>query len=275
MVQQKNKEESVCYNRLSKDDSKSPSLSILNQERICREKAKEDGFEIGEVYKDIKSGTNLNRPGFVQLMSDAEKGLFNRIYIKTWDRLSRDSVDLELTMRKFNAMNITVVSCAGDNDPRMRLLRGLLSQLEIMEMRSKTEMIHQRLIKKGEATFPPPFGYELPIETKRYLRNGKKNPKFDPEAPKTFIINEKNAEIVKQIFNSRINKIPLKEIAENYKKSVMGIYLILRNKTYLGLLSYRGEQYQGKHKSILDFEIFNQVQKINEENKRNATPKIL
>lgn len=279
--EKENLDRAIGYIRLSQDDSKNPSLSPLNQERIINsyseeEKGDKKGENISEFYRDInRTGSNLNRDDFKRMMEDARKGQFKRIYIKMWDRLSRDMVDMELTIRELSKLGIVVISCDGSNDPKQRQMMTMLAQWTIEDSRKKTEINHKRLIKNSESLTRPPFGYKYPIETIKFLRNGRRNIKYDLEAKKIFEINEKEAEVVKLIFKMRIRRVSMNKIAEEVGKPVRGIYLMLRNKTYLGKNFYRGEEYPALHKPILDGKIFNEVQKINQENKTNATTKIL
>lgn len=263
-----NKERAVCYIRLSQDDSKNPSLSPMNQEKICREYAESKTDKINEVYKDIKSGSNLNRRDFQRMMKDARAGMFKRIYAKKVDRISRDIADMENTIKELTSLGIILISCDGNNDPRQRQMFTMLAQWQIEEMRDKTEMQHSRLIKNNESVTRPALGYVLPIETQKFLPNGKRNPKFNPEAKKVFVIDEKKAEIIRGIFQTRAEGKSINKIAEKFRKPIRGIYLTLQNQIYIGVNCYKEKHYPGLHKPIISNELFDKVQKINKETSR-------
>ncbi len=263
MEEKENLNRAVAVIRLSQDDSKNPSLSPLNQEKICRSYAKERGDEIIEVYKDIKTGTNLNRPSFQRLMRDARDGKFKRIYCKTWDRISRDIADMENTIKELSGLGIIVISCDGNNDPKQRQMMTMMAQWMIEDARKKIDMQHSKLIKDSESCTRPAFGYFLPIETQKFLPNGKKNLKFNPDAKKVFEVNEKEANQVKRMFEMRANGISMKEISKEFNRPVRGIYLMLKNKVYSGILCYKGIYYQGLHQPIIEELLFNKVQEKN------------
>ena len=65
----------ALYCRLSRDDGMDgESNSIVNQKTLLSQKAKEKGLTDTKFYVDDGyTGTNFNRPGFQQLISDIEK----------------------------------------------------------------------------------------------------------------------------------------------------------------------------------------------------------
>lgn len=241
-----NEEKAVCYVRLSQDDSTNPSLSPMNQEKICKEYANSKGDKIAVVYRDInKSGTNLERSGFQTMMEDARKGLFKRIYVKMWDRLSRDLIDMELTIKKLAQLGIIIVSSDGHNDPKERQVRALLSQWQIDDMREKTEMTHKLRLQEKIPLNPPPFGYHMSKKYKMFMPDGEK------------------AEKVKEIFEMRLASATIKEIADEYSMNTTTVYNILKNRTYLGENLYRGNWSKGKHQPLITEEVFLKCQKQN------------
>jgi len=238
-------EKAVCYVRLSQDDPKNPSLSPINQEKICKNYAKEKGDEITLVYKDInRTGGNLNRNGIKQLIGDAKNDLFKRVYVKNWDRLSRDIIDMETTIRGLNNLGILVISCAGDNDPKARQVMTMAAQWELERMRDKTKQLHALKRIEGIPTNSPPLGYKMSKTDKRY------------------VIDEEKALIVKRIFEMRKEGDSITTIAKELKMNAPTIYRMLQNRTYLGYNKYKEEWIKGRHFSIISEELFNQVNKI-------------
>lgn len=74
----------ALYVRLSRDDdNEGDSNSISHQVEILTKYAKEHGIENFKIYKDDGfSGTNFNRPGFQEMMSDIESGLVSMVVVK-------------------------------------------------------------------------------------------------------------------------------------------------------------------------------------------------
>ena len=69
--------------------------SIEDQIRLCTERAKSEGWEIGNYYTDAAiSGASLLRSGIQSLMQAAMNGEFDILICEALDRLSRDQEDI-------------------------------------------------------------------------------------------------------------------------------------------------------------------------------------
>ena len=73
----------ALYCRLSRDDGMDgESNSIVNQKTLLSQKAKEKGLTDTKFYVDDGyAGTNFNRPGFQQLISDIEMGYIYAVMV--------------------------------------------------------------------------------------------------------------------------------------------------------------------------------------------------
>ena len=86
----------ALYCRLSRDDGMDgKSNSIVNQKNLLLQKAKEKGLTDTKFYVDDGyTGTNFNRPGFQQLISDIEMGYISVVIVRDLSRLGRDYVSV-------------------------------------------------------------------------------------------------------------------------------------------------------------------------------------
>lgn len=85
------------YIRLSQEDKdkkyESDSESVSNQKDILKNYCKNYGFNlVGEYVDDGYSGTNFDRPGFIQMVEDIKAKKINLIIVKDLSRLGRDHV---------------------------------------------------------------------------------------------------------------------------------------------------------------------------------------
>jgi len=74
----------ALYSRLSRDDEHSgESMSIENQRILLERYAKENGFEVVDIYTDDSySGTNFDRPDFQRMKRDIEDGKIDIVLVK-------------------------------------------------------------------------------------------------------------------------------------------------------------------------------------------------
>jgi len=116
----------ALYVRLSRDDdNEGDSNSISHQVEILTKYAKEHGIENFKIYKDDGfSGTNFNRPGFQEMMSDIESGLVSMVVVKDMPRFGRNYLEVGMYTEirfpemgvRFIAVNDGVDSEREDND---------------------------------------------------------------------------------------------------------------------------------------------------------------
>jgi len=236
---------SCIYCRVSVDDVKNPRDSIKTQEKVCREKAEERNDEVVEVYQDInKSGGSLNRPQLKRLIEDARQSKFSAIYIMNFSRLSRKIKDQETLIEEMEKLGIKFVSADGTEDKTIRQITGVMNEYQRDFFRKQTEIEHQTRLKEKIALNRPPTGYK--IDNKE----------------KYFIIDKKKVELIKRIFELRIQGREIKEIAIETKMSFPTIKNILQNRTYIGFNKYRNEWIEGKHQPIISKEVFEKCQRI-------------
>ena len=82
----------ALYCRLSRDDDmQGDSNSITNQKKLLSKYAKEYGLTNTKYFVDDGyTGTNFNRPGWIDLMEAVEAGYIGAILVKDMSRVGRD-----------------------------------------------------------------------------------------------------------------------------------------------------------------------------------------
>lgn len=97
----------AAYCRVSTD--KSDQLNSLEtQKQFFKEYVQRTGDNLVKVYADEGiSGTKIkNRREFLQMMADAEQGLFDMVAVKDISRFARNTVDLLQNIRRLKALGI-------------------------------------------------------------------------------------------------------------------------------------------------------------------------
>lgn len=194
-MQPKTKKEPIgitaLYCRLSRDDGMDgDSNSIANQKRLLSQKAKEMGLSNTKYYVDDGyTGTNFNRPGFQQMLSDIEMGFVSTVMVKDLSRLGRDYVSVgnytdsyfpDHSIR-FIAVNDSIDSEEGESE--IAPFKNILNEMYARDISKKIRSSHRLRGNMGEPLSQPPYGYQK-----------------SPENKKKWIIDPEAAEIVKSIF---------------------------------------------------------------------------
>ncbi len=194
-MQPKTKKESTgitaLYCRLSRDDGMDgDSNSVANQKRLLSQKAKEMGLSNTKYYVDDGyTGTNFNRPGFQQMLSDIEMGFVSAVMVKDLSRLGRDYVSVGNYTDsyfpdhgiRFIAVNDSIDSEEGESE--IAPFKNILNEMYARDISKKIRSSHRLRGNMGEPLSQPPYGYQK-----------------SPENKKKWIIDPEAAEIVKSIF---------------------------------------------------------------------------
>jgi len=232
----------VGYVRLSSDDPLNKSLSPEHQKMIIEENAEKHGMKVIRFFEDInKTGSNIFRKGLEALMQEAKERKFNRVVIKDWSRLSRSIVDQETIIKELDQLGIEVFSCDGIVDKKARQVTGLTNEWFVDECRRKQRQVHELKLHEKIPLSRPPMGYRMSRKLKK------------------FVINEEEAEEVKRIFNKRIGGTSINQIAKDHSMSPSKISWILKNRTYLGIIKYDGQEIEGTHEPIIPKDIFSKA----------------
>lgn len=181
----------ALYCRLSRDDGMDgESNSIVNQKNLLLQKAKEKGLTDTKFYVDDGyTGTNFNRPGFQQMLSDIEMGYIYAVMVKDLSRLGRDYVSVGNYTDvyfpghdiRFIAVNDGIDSEEGESE--IAPFKNILNEMYARDISKKIRSSHRLRGSMGEPLSQPPYGYMKSAENKKKWV-------VDPEA----------AEVVKSIF---------------------------------------------------------------------------
>ena len=135
----------VIYTRVSSDKQIQDGTGLETQEKICREKAEQDGYTILKVFSDagISGKSMLNRPGILSLLQflKTTKEQITVIAYDT-DRLSRDTGDF-ITIRTIIHTNnhnlVTIKNGLIGQDSTSNLLSTVISAVGQCEREKNAE----------------------------------------------------------------------------------------------------------------------------------------
>ena len=297
----------ALYVRLSRDDdSEGDSNSIAHQIEILKKYAKDHNIIQYKIYKDDGySGTNFNRPGFQEMISDIESGLVNMVIVKDMSRFGRNYLEVGMYTEirfpefdvRFIAVNDGVDSEREDND--FTPFRNIINEWYAKDTSKKIRAVFKAKGMSGKRlSTQAPYGY---------LRDRDGNLSVDPEtAPVIRLIFQLAAEgngpgkIARHLREMEIITPGTLEFertgrTKNYDPIrpchwySSTIEKILRNKDYLGHTvnfkttrkSYKSKKkiqnpeekqvvFENTHEALISQEIWEIVQK-NRENRRRPT----
>ena len=283
----------AIYSRVSTIEQAEEGYSIDEQERLLIEWCKKMDYEVYKCYadrgisgKDIKS-----RPALKELLSDAEEKKFQMVISWKINRISRKLEDVLKIVNLLENNNISFKSYSEPfetNTPAGKMqfqMMALIGEFERGTIAQNVKMGMCAKARAGEWCGGRVLGYDLVQMEKQ------------PGAKRTktkLVINEKEAEAVRFIFNeygngkgykaitNQLNKIGYKtKLGNNF--SVGSIREILTNPVYIGKVRYNVRQNwsekrrrninanpiitDGIHEPIIEEGLWDKVQAIMESKK--------
>jgi DNA invertase Pin-like site-specific DNA recombinase len=283
------------------------SNSIANQKTLLSKYAKDYGLSNTKHFVDDGyTGTNFNRPGWIEMIEAVEAGYIGTIIVKDMSRVGRDYLQVghytdnffpEHNIR-FIAINDGVDSAEGENE--FTPFRNIMNEWYAKDISRKVRS-SKRL--KGTAGVP------LSLPLYGYVKN--------PDNPKYWVIDDEAAGIVRYIYKMCIDGVSEYMIAGRLEKEMVlkpteywktkGIHKpckasfkdspyywckstinkILNSRKYMGDVvnfktyskSYKNKQritnseenqmvFEGVHEPIIDRQTWEMVQRIREGTKR-------
>lgn len=244
----------VAYLRVS-TEAQIEKYGLDMQKQKIIDYCERNGVTIDKWYVDGGySGSKLDRPEIQKLLEDARKGLIKTVYIYKLDRLSRDTQDtLDLIYRILPKYGVKVVSMTEDirtenpMDKVMLTMNAAMNQYEreVIRMRMSAGMLER--IKKGYwmGGGRIPWGYY-------YDRNDG-----------ILHIDEEQAEMVRNAYRLYLDGYSCDKISHILGfKGERVVTQILKRKSNLGLIEYKGEVYKGLHEPIIDEDTFYRTQEL-------------
>lgn len=227
------------------------SVDAQNSKQDAYIKIKE--WEIYDTYIDAgKTAGDLSkpRPDFERLVKDALSKKFNGVLFVKMDRGFRNTKHALEILEKFMKVDVQFVSLYENIDTTTATGRFFftlivaLAELERGWVNERLQDVLNEKFNRGILIGKMPSGYKW---------NKKKR---IPE------IDEKMAEIIRNVFRDTLNKISYKDICKNYKIPVKSYYNIIKNKTYCGYVVFNHQERKGIHQEIISEETFNKVQEL-------------
>lgn len=252
----------AIYCRVSTQEQAAEGYSIGEQQSRLSKFCEAHGWKVAHVYSDPGfSGAKLQRPAIQQLIRDCSYGLFDSVVVYKLDRLSRSQKDtLYLIEDVFGAHQIGLISMCENFDTRSpfgKAMIGILSVFAQLERDQITERMTMGRIGRAKAG---------------YFSGGSRVPIGYTYTDGRLVIDPYEAAQVREVFSLFLDSdLPFKEIARRmhskYKTKygdwshVSTVSRMLRDRIYIGEVSFSGVWYKGTHEPIIDEDTFDRVQK--------------
>ena len=263
---QPNLKRAVGYYRVSTKEQVEEGNSLSTQEKLCKEWARKNGYEIIEQF--IEQGESAKTADRTELQKlfiycANKKNMVDAVVIYKLDRLSRNTDDysqIRLLLKKYG-VEIKSTTEFFENTPVGRFMENTMANIaqfdnDIRSERSGGGM--KEAVRDGRYVWMAPVGY---INTKV---NGKstivQDPLMAPIVKETFELALKGIRTVEEVRVIMEERGLVLKSGKPLNKTYF--YKILKNKLYMGKIEKFGEVHTGLFEPIISEEVFNQVQRI-------------
>jgi len=269
------KPQAVIYCRVSTKQQVDEGNSLSTQERLCREYALKQGYEVAAVYIEKgESAKTKDRTELQKMMSFCaiKKNNISYVVVYKLDRFSRNTDDysyLRIILKRYGIF-IKSTTEYFENTPAGRFMENIISNVSQFDNDVRTERAvngSRDAMVEGRYVWSAPYGYS------NIKVGGRGN-----------IAPNDNAPIVRRAFEEVAkNQYPIEEIRKSMFHSGLTTYMnkplsraqfyrMLKNVAYSGWIVKFGERHKGIYEPIVSDELFEQVQRVlNYRTRKNFT----
>lgn len=237
----------VIYARYSSD--KQREESIEGQLMICHDFAKKNNLQVIKEYIDrAKTGTRTNRSEFQRMIMDSNTQSFQYVILYKTDRFARNEHDSIVNEHYLmtNGVQLMYATQPFLNNRGGRIIKAIYRVQDeeySINLSERTKLGLAMNIEKGNAISGQcPIGYK--IENKK------------------MVIDDEKADIPRLIFSLyaagiKATDINKKLVEKGYNSfNINSISRMIRNKKYIGTLTFQGKEHLNYHPQLIDNETF-------------------
>ncbi len=262
----------ATYTRISTDEERQPNSLEAQAERLEAFVHSQPGWQIERHYEDQFTGTAIERPALTRLLRDAKLGRFDLLLVYRVDRLARSIRGLAQIIDELGQTDITFRSATEPFDtgtPAGRMMVQMLGVFAEFERAMIVERIlagqERKAARGGWCGGRRPFGYDIAADRDHL----EPNPTEAPLVPVIFDLYAKRklgSAAIAHWLNERGYRTK-----DGRSWSRPSVLTVLRNRSYLGQIYYRGNWYPAPHEPLIPEALFERGQRILAERGENKS----
>ena len=256
----------ATYTRISTDEEHQPYSLEAQDGRLRAYVESQDGWELLRSFTDQLSGASLERPGLKRAISEARAGRFDLLLVYRVDRLSRSVRGLAQVLEELDQAGVAFRSATEPFDtgsPAGRMMVQMLGVFAEFERATIIDRViagmERKAARGGWCGGRDPYGYRLVKGEGR------------------LVVDESEAPLIGVIFDRYVNGRLGSHALANWLNesghrtragrpwSYKAVLNVIRNRTYLGEVHFRGPWHPSSHAPLVSTELFDAAQALLEE----------
>ena len=251
-------------------------ISLPAQRAAVQRRAAELGAEIVDEYVEPgRSATTTDRrPHFQEMMAriKADKDV-DYVIVYARSRMHRNSIDAAITKRDLRNSGVTLISVTDYTEDSAigDLVATVLDGVNEYQSRASGADISYKMSQKaasGGAVGKAPLGY-LNIGEMfegREVRTVIEDPERAPLVRMAFELYATGRygfhDLIDTLTDAGLRTRPTRTYPAGTQISINLLGSLLRNRFYLGYILYKGGEFKGRHKPLIEQELFDRVQEV-------------
>ena len=262
--------------------------SIPAQRKACLRKAEKLGMEVADEYVEPgRSALSVDgRPKFQEMMAQVRnKHDVDAIIVYARSRMHRDTADAAITRRELKKHGVQLISIMDYTEDSYRgdLVASILDGVNEYQSRASGADVSYKMAAKAANGGTPgkaSLGYRNVGE------------KVDGREVRTVAVDEERAPFVTMMFElyatgrysfrelqwavteAGLRTRPTENCPAGRELPMYTLGNILRNRYYLGRLTYKGVEHQGRHTPLVSQELFDRVQDVLRQNNAGTRKRV-
>jgi site-specific DNA recombinase len=262
----------ATYTRISTDEDHQPYSLEAQADRLASYVKSQDAWKITRRFTDQASGATLDRAGLQRALKEAEAKRFDLLLVYRVDRLSRSVRGLAQILDQLDQAGVLFRSATEPFDTSSSAGRMMVQMLGVFAEFERATIVErviagmERKAARGEwigGTIP--FGYRHDAD-RRFLEP-------DPA----------EATVVQEIFHRYGERLEGATSLANWLHergyrtrsgkpfSPHTVLNILRNRSYLGEVPFRGQSHKAPHPPLVEAQLFERAQQVLVERSEDAS----
>jgi site-specific DNA recombinase len=270
----------VIYLRVSsagqvKTDYDPEGISIPAQRTACLRKAEQLGLTVVDEYIEPgKSATEMTKRVAFQQMLTRVRNLRDVDYVTVYklSRMARNRFDDAIVMADLRKRGVTLISATEsiDDSPVGQLMHGILATFNEYQSRESGADIAYKMgqkAKNGGTLGRAPLGYLNVFDRfeGREIRTISVDPERAPLVRLAFELYATGeytlADLADELYDRGLRTRPTARYPAQ-QVSINKLSEMLRDRYYLGYVTYKDEEYKGRHDPLIDEDLFERVQEV-------------
>lgn len=255
----------MIYCRVSTKEQVEEGTSLNAQEKNCREYARNNGYEVAEVFIEKgESAKTADRTELKRLFTFCANRKNNVCIVIAHkiDRIARNTDDYSYIRILLKRRGIEIKSTSEyiEDTPAGRFMENMIATVSQFDNDVRTERCTDGMkeaMREGRYVWQAPFGYSnVRVGGKATIAPNE----YASLVVEAFNETAKNTHPIDEVRQQIVSKAELNRKTGHFSRS--NFYRMLRNPVYAGWIIKFRERHQGLFEPIVSQELFDQVQRV-------------